>query len=441
MAVADVPDRPTTPYVDDGVPRLVVGDTGSGPVEYRPNDLMVDLGALDLDADDPEQIVKALWRLARVRVTVDEADFRLAQFSRVVRVRLVDDKADPLAIAERVNARLDRPAFAPNVVFRIDALVADPMRFAGSLGADPMRFASAFGVDPMRFANSSTARPARKPVDLLDQPRVVAGPGKPTVAILDTGFPAVGRRPRGHIDFGGVREAPDLNGDQYLDIAAGHSTFIRTIIQRACGAADVLVHGVMENDGDGDEQDVARALADVHATVADKSRLVLNLSFSGYYVDDREPPHIAFWIRQLVDAGAVVVAAAGNDGRCRRKYPAAMPEVVSVGSVGPCGRSVFSNHGPWVDVSAPGEDLVSEFFSGFDGAFEATQPTTLPDPDDFQGWAKWSGTSFSTAIIVGALSELIELHDVSARDALARLVGRPGLFRVPDSGVIVNRIY
>ena len=30
---------------------------------------------------------------------------------------------------------------------------------------------------------------------------------------------------------------------------------------------------------------------------------------------------IAFWIRELVGQGAVVVAAAGNDGACRPKFP------------------------------------------------------------------------------------------------------------------------
>jgi hypothetical protein len=65
----------------------------------------------------------------------------------------------------------------------------------------------------------------------------------------------------------------------------------------------------------------------------------------------------------------------------------------------------------------------------------------VPDIDDFAGWAMWSGTSFSTPAIVGALAEIIETHDCPARVALTKLINRPGLFRLPDYGVIVNRIF
>ena len=112
-----------------------------------------------------------------------------------------------------------------------------------------------------------------------------------------------------------------MNADGYLDIAAGHTTFIRTIIQRASPVADVMVEGVIHNDGDGDEFDIANALQRVDEAVVDKSRLIVNLSFSGYYDGDLAPPLIAFWIRELVDQGAVVVAAAGNDGACRPEVP------------------------------------------------------------------------------------------------------------------------
>ncbi len=169
-----------------------------------------------------------------------------------------------------------------------------------------------------------------------------------------------------------------------------------------------MVEGVIHNDGDGDEFDIANALQRVDEAFDDKSQLILNLSFSGYYDGDVAPPLIAFWIRELVGQGAVVVAAAGNDGACRPKFPAAMPEVLAVGSLGPCGPSPFSNHGPWVDASAPGEDLVSEFFDHFDGAYEAVVADSVPDIDDFSGWAMWSGTSFATPTVVGALAEIVE---------------------------------
>ena len=247
------------------------------------------------------------------------------------------------------------------------------------------------------------------------------------------------------VDFVGIgtplRESPDLNADKFLDIAAGHTTFIRTIIERSSPTVEIMCEGVIHNDGDGDEADISAALERVFDAVTDKTKLILNLSFSGYYDGDVAPPMIAFWIRALVAAGAVVVAAAGNDGHCRTKFPAGMPEVLGVGSIGACGPSPFSNHGPWVDACAPGEDLVSQFFADFDGAYEPIVPDSVPDIDHFSGWAMWSGTSFSTPTVVGALAELIELDDCTARQAVDKLIRRPGLFRLPDYGVVVNRVF
>jgi hypothetical protein len=348
-----------------------------------------------------------------------------------------------LALADRVNGALAIPgAIGPNTVFMIGGFTADPMTFASGFTADPMTFASAFGADPMTFANSSTARPADQPGS---HPKRCRGRGRPTVVILDTGvqegvavttsdvkLPCIG---------GSLRDTPDLNVDLYLDIAAGHATFIHSIIKRASPIAKILCEGVIHNDGDGDEVVIADALEFVHEKVDDKAHLIVNLSFSGYYVNDREPPMIAYWIRRLQDEGAVVVAAAGNNGECRKKFPAAMPGVVSVGSIGPCGPSSFSNHGPWVEACAPGEDLISGFFGKFDGAYEAVVSGSVPDIDEFSGWAMWSGTSFSTPTVVGALAELMELYTCNANEAVDMLIRRPGLFRIPDYGVVVNRIY
>jgi len=388
----------------------------------------------------------ALEKVIGVELSVGDADLRQAKVSGYLRLRFSESGGDPLDLARRVNDEFGAGTASINPIFTVGALVADPMKLAGGFFADPMKLAADYGGDPSIFMNSSTARPAfLTGTSGQAKQRQACSSSGATVAILDTGIKIDGIPKPSDVDFkglgDGVRDRPDVNADGFLDIAAGHSTFIRTIIERSSPTVEFIVEGVMHNDGDGDEVEVADALLRVFEAVKDKSQLILNLSFSGYYPGDVEPPLIAWWIRKFVDAGAVVVAAAGNDGHCRPKFPAAMPEVLSVGAIGPCGPAPFSNHGPWVNACAPGEDLVSEFFDHFDGAFEPVVPTTAPDIDHFSGWAMWSGTSFSTPAVVGALCEIIELHDCSANEAVQRLIKTPGLFRLPDYGVVVNRIF
>ena len=58
-------------------------------------------------------------------------------------------------------------------------------------------------------------------------------------------------------------------------------------------------------------------------------------------------------------AGGLVIFAAGNDGRTYGP-PGCYPECLSVGAITSYGtRSTFSNYGEWVDICAPGVDVLS----------------------------------------------------------------------------------
>jgi thermitase len=59
--------------------------------------------------------------------------------------------------------------------------------------------------------------------------------------------------------------------------------------------------------------------------------------------------------------GAVIVAAAGNEGKSVPVYPASYTNCLAVaGTTENDSLALLSNHGDWVDVAAPGSDIYSE---------------------------------------------------------------------------------
>lgn len=81
-------------------------------------------------------------------------------------------------------------------------------------------------------------------------------------------------------------------------------------------------------------------------------------------------------VQKALDKWIVVIAAAGNYGSDDVFYPAAYEQVIAVGSFDTSfRRSAFSNYGPWVDIYAPGEELVVpdriDWFAKTDGTSAA----------------------------------------------------------------------
>lgn len=101
--------------------------------------------------------------------------------------------------------------------------------------------------------------------------------------------------------------------------------------------------------------------------------------------------------------GALIVAAAGNEGTSGLDYPAAYPGVVSVGSVDANSNHLdFSNTGNGITTAAPGLDL--------NAAWQTDQ------------YIRFSGTSASTAVVTGALAAIMSFDtsgQTSASEALA----------------------
>src|SRR3990167_52880 len=114
-------------------------------------------------------------------------------------------------------------------------------------------------------------------------------------------------------------------------------------------------------------------------------------------------------IREAYDAGIPVVAAAGNSDdpevQKQKHFPAAFPEVISVGAVSPKGEpSLFSVHGDWVNVSAPGEYIftTSKLISDLEKTPCGFERVCTNHPN----YTHVAGTSYSAPMVAGVVALL-----------------------------------
>jgi len=272
-------------------------------------------------------------------------------------------------------------------------------------------------------------------------PEAVPGPaGIPQtecrVLVLDTGMADPAFRPTwvDMVDDGGEFDEPDTNDDGYVDPVAGHGTFIAWIIRRLAPTATVSVRKVLTTFGTGDDARIAKVLS-AFADLAPAQRPhIVSLSFSGTSQNDEPFLALKRAVRKLRRAHMVVVASAGNEASCRVVWPAALTGVISVGALDRDQPAFFTNYGPWVRACAPGVGVTSAFFK-WDGS---TVPNPPPDPEYFDGWAAWSGTSFSAPIVAASLARAMTTWGITARQAVRRVIDDPDLFRLSMLGTVVN---
>ncbi len=85
---------------------------------------------------------------------------------------------------------------------------------------------------------------------------------------------------------------------------------------------------------------------------------VINMSLGGVSRSEA----VATAVAAAIEKGIVVVAAAGNDGSSTPMYPASLAGVISVSAVGADKQlTSYSNHGAYIDISAPGGDTDADF--------------------------------------------------------------------------------
>jgi hypothetical protein len=244
------------------------------------------------------------------------------------------------------------------------------------------------------------------------------------IRIVDTGWiPAAATGHRWLDGVDGTVEDPyttDANGNTTIVPYAGHGTFVAGTARCMARKASVYVERAFDIAGADYETNLASSLAD--ALNRDPEPDILVFTFCTSTRDDL--PLLTFndffqnQIRYM--KGLVVLAPAGKDGNWRKMWPAAYPEVISVGALAANwrDRAHFSNYGKWVDVYAPGEDLINAFPSG---TYVCIEPP-IGEHRTFQGMAKWSGTSFSTPVFAGLIAARMSVTGENARQAADSLL-------------------
>ena len=187
---------------------------------------------------------------------------------------------------------------------------------------------------------------------------VTTGASGITVAIVDTGIDDL------HPDLAGrVRRIPGCGLGPTVAQDTSHGTFIAGLIGAVSGnaigtsgldwKADLLDVRVMDGKS-GNTSDIADGIRCAASNGAD----IITLSF--VQAGTQLSPLLEDAIAAARAAGALVIAAAGNDGGARQRYPAAATGVLSVGAINETfGIAPFSNRGTWIDIMAPGVDLLS----------------------------------------------------------------------------------
>jgi subtilisin family serine protease len=217
---------------------------------------------------------------------------------------------------------------------------------------------AAVPTDPLAssWAYESVALPAAWDLE--------TGAPKVLIAVMDSGVDA------DHPDLAGAL----VPGRNFVDESAdtsdpfGHGTAVAGILAArannelggagVCWNCRLLPLRVLRPEGYALKATMARAVD----YAVERDAAVINISLYG----ETRNGFLHDAIRRAREAGVLVVSAAGNEGWQLDEYPAAFPDVISVGATDESGGLAdYSNHGPWVKVAAPACTLTTQVGGGF----------------------------------------------------------------------------
>jgi subtilisin family serine protease len=303
-----------------------------------------------------------------------------------------------------------------------------------------------FSICPVNLCPAEEPYPA--PAITVPDPVLDSSPeshvgGGVQVRVIDTGLVAAEQMPGYQAAHPWLYSEPepepfDASRNRPIEVStglireyAGHGTFITGLLKRVAPAAVVTVSSRLQMAGAIMEDDLANALLEA----LDDQPDIISLSAGGATFDGN-PPRCFDAMKDKLEKNnrTLLVAAAGNNGSATEKFwPAAyateLPgKVLAVGALRQdrTGRACFSNYGDWVSVYAPGERLANAFVWGDYRYFDppslscryypvhplycpCTCVTAPPQHAQvyFEGMCRWSGTSFATPIVAGAVAAFI----------------------------------
>ena len=159
--------------------------------------------------------------------------------------------------------------------------------------------------------------------------------------------------------------------------------------------AEFAIFKALDAAGSGFYADV---IAGIHWLHTKGNAKILSMSIGGPQDSamDRE-------LSEASNAGAVLIAAAGNEGDATKEWPAYHPAVISVASTNAAGQlSSFSTCNSDVEVNAPGEDIWSTFPGNAYGVISGTSMAT-PHVSGIAAMIAWtkglSGQQLRSAVV------------------------------------------
>ncbi|MFJ5549721.1 type VII secretion-associated serine protease mycosin [Streptomyces sp. NPDC093225] len=184
-----------------------------------------------------------------------------------------------------------------------------------------------------------------------------------TVAVIDSG---VGYVPELEGQVLPGKDFSRAKGDERVDYLHHGTGMASTIAGTGRGHGSDGVHGLapgakilpLRVSQGGGGKGAGQPFAEAIRFAADSSAKVLNISMSG--VD--HAPVLDDAVRYALGKGKLIFAAVGNEGDKENwiEYPAGTPGVVGVAAIDRNANAPkWSQHGPQVDLAAPGDGIVS----------------------------------------------------------------------------------